>query len=183
MQDEHLIEVPGGEPPPVPRPIPDDIPAIAETEVSPEQFAGEQLQIETPPPPRGPSYAEIARRGLLAIFVAAAGWAVPGAGHLILRRWGRAAIGFGAVALLAIAGMKMRGNVFPYHGADPFDVLGFIADAGSGVFYLLSKTVQAAGPDVSHAAGDYGTRMIAAAGILNFLLLIDASEIASGQKS
>lgn len=183
MQDEHLIEVPGGDPPPIPRPIQEEIPAIVEAEASPDQFAGEQLQIETPPPPRGPSFAEIVRRGLLAIFVAVAGWAVPGAGHLILRRWGRAVIGFGAVALLAIAGIKMRGNVFPYHGADPFDVLGFIADAGSGVFYLLSKTVQAAGPDVSHAAGDYGTRMIAAAGILNFLLLIDASEIASGQKS
>jgi len=183
MQDEHLIEVPGGGAPPVPRPIPEDTPAIVEAEVGPDQFAAEQLQIEMPPPPRGPSFAEIARRGLLAIFVAVAGWAVPGAGHLILRRWGRAVIGFVAVALLAFAGLKMRGNVFPYHGTDPFDVLGFIADAGSGVFYLLSKTVQAAGPDVSHAAGDYGTRMIAAAGILNFLLLIDASEIASGQKS
>jgi hypothetical protein len=183
MQDEHLIEAPGGDPPPVPQPIPEDIPAFVEAEVPPDQFAGEQRHIETPPPPRGPSFSEIARRGLLAMFVALAGWAVPGAGHLILRRWGRAVIGFVAVAILAFAGLKMRGNVFPYHGTDPFDALGFIADAGSGVFYLLSKTVQAAGPDVSHAAGDYGTRMIAAAGILNFLLLIDASEIASGQKS
>lgn len=181
MQDEHFTEVPGTEPPPPP--IPEEVSAGTSDEIAPSDVAQEQPQSAPESLPHREPFSDIARRAALALFVAAAGWALPGAGHLLLRRWGRAVIGFGAVALLAFAGLKMRGNVFPYHGSDPFDVLGFIADAGSGVFYLLSKTVQAAGPDVSHAAGDYGTRMIAAAGILNFLLLIDASEIASGQKS
>jgi len=185
MQDDQFIEEPGGEPaaeiPPsaVPPDEPEQEPAF---DGEPHFSVTEELPLGTPPS-RAPQYLEIAKRGLLALCVAVAGWAIPGLGHLVLRRWGRAAIGFSAVALLALVGMRMRGNVFPYHGADPFDILGFIADAGSGVFYLLSKTVEAAGPDVSRAAGDYGTRMIAAAGILNLLLLIDASEIASGQKT
>jgi hypothetical protein len=181
MQDEHFIEMPGADP--LPPPVSEQIPPGASEPISPAQLAPEQPQTEPGSFPRREPFSEMARRAALALFVALAGWALPGAGHLLLRRWGRAVIGFGAVALLAFVGLKMRGNVFPYDGSDPFDVLGFVADAGSGVFYLLSKTVQAAGPDVSHAAGDYGTRMIAAAGILNFLLLIDASEIASGQKS
>lgn len=182
MQEDSHINPPGTEPPyEAPPPVPPEKPEI----IPVEEFSREpRLEPESgqPPAPSRP-VGDYLRRALLSLAVAILGWAVPGLGHLVLRRWGRAAIGFAAVALLAIAGMRMRGNVFPYHSSDPFDVLGFIADAGSGVFYLLSKTVDAAGPDVSHAAGDYGTRMIAAAGILNVLLLIDASEIAGGQKS
>lgn len=184
MQEEHPFGTTSGEPPlEIPPPVPQDAPGT----VPVEEFSEPP---DLPPPlepeipcPRRPSYGDRVRRGLLALIIAVIGWAIPGAGHLVLRRWGRAAVGFIAVALLAVLGMRMRGNVFPYRGGDPFDVLGFIADAGSGVFYLMSKTVQSAGPDVAHAYGDYGTRMIAAAGILNLLLLIDASEIASGQKS
>jgi hypothetical protein len=119
---------------------------------------------------------------LLALVVAIVGWTLPGGGHLLLRRWGRALVAFGAVAILAFVGLKMRGNVFPPRGADAFDFLGFIADAGAGVFYLLAKTVEAAGPDVSRAAGDYGTRLVAAAGVLNLLIMLDAVQIARGEK-
>jgi hypothetical protein len=112
-----------------------------------------------------------------------AAWAVPGLGHLILRRPGRAILFFAAVGGLAISGYVMRGNVFPLHSNDPFGALGFLADAGSGVFYLLSRVFEAAGPDVSRAAGDYGTRFIAAAGIVNILSAFDVCEIASGRRS
>jgi len=112
-----------------------------------------------------------------------AAWAVPGLGHLILHRPGRAILFFAAVGGLAISGYVMRGNVFPLHSSDPFGALGFLADAGSGVFYLLSHVFEAAGPDVSRAAGDYGTRFIAAAGIVNILSAFDACEIASGRRS
>lgn len=112
-----------------------------------------------------------------------AAWAIPGLGHLILHRPGRAILFFAAVGGLAISGYAMRGNVFPLHSNDPFGALGFLADAGSGVFYLLSRLFEAAGPDVSRAAGDYGTRFIAAAGIVNILSAFDACEIASGRRS
>ena len=90
---------------------------------------------------------------------------------------------FAAVAGLAMTGYVMRGNVFPPHSHDPFGTLGFLADAGSGLFYLLARVFEAAGPDVSRAAGDYGTRFIAAAGVVNILSAFDAYEIASGRRS
>jgi hypothetical protein len=42
---------------------------------------------------------------------------------------------------------------------------------------------EAAGPDVSRAAGDYGTRFIAAAGVVNMLAVLDVIEIATGRRS
>lgn len=119
---------------------------------------------------------------LLAPAIAIISWFVPGLGHLLLRRWGRALVFFIAVGGLVLSGYLMRGNVFPPHSEDPFGTLGFIADACSGVFYLLSRVVEASGPDVSRAMGDYGTRFIAAAGIVNILAVCDAYDIALGRR-
>jgi len=119
---------------------------------------------------------------LLAPLVALAGWSIPGLGHLMLHRRGRGLAFFVAVAGLAITGYLMRGNVFPLHSADVFGSIGFLADAGAGVFYPLARFLERHGPDVSRAAGDYGTRFIAAAGVVNILSVIDAFEIARGRR-
>jgi hypothetical protein len=117
------------------------------------------------------------------VFIAIAGWIVPGLGHLVQRRIGRAIAGFAAVGAMAVIGLWMRGNVFPAQSNDAFGLLGFIADAGSGVFYFLAHTIEKSGPDVSRAAGDYGTRLIATAGVLNMLFVLDALEISRGHKN
>jgi hypothetical protein len=118
-----------------------------------------------------------------AYLVAIAAWAVPGLGHLILRRWGRALFLFLATGGLALAGYGMRGEVFNTRSGDPFGELGFLADACSGAFYFLPRLLEAAGPDVSRAAGDYGTRFLAAAGVVNLLGVLDAYRIACGRKN
>lgn len=118
-----------------------------------------------------------------ALLIAVAAWVVPGLGHALLGRWGRALAFFVAVAGLAITGYVMRGELFPPHSDDPFGTVGFLADAGSGMFYLLSRFFEAAGPEIGRAAGDYGTRFIAAAGIVNVLGAFDAYEIARGRRS
>ena len=117
-------------------------------------------------------------------FAAAiAGWIVPGLGHLLLRRWSKAAIYFLCIGSLACAGLAMRGGVFGAGAEDLFDRLGFFADLGAGVFYFLAHPLQAAGPDVAHATGDYGTRLFAAAGMLNFLTILEAYDIGRGGES
>jgi Family of unknown function (DUF6677) len=129
------------------------------------------------------SFAASAGRATVALFAAIAAWLVPGLGHLLLGRWGRALLFFVAVGGLAITGYMLRGNVFPPHSGDPFGTLGFAADAGAGVFYYFSRFLEGAGPDVSRAAGDYGTRFIAAAGVVNVLAVLDVIEIATGRRS
>jgi hypothetical protein len=117
-----------------------------------------------------------------ALAMATAGWALPGLGHLLQRRWGRAVFLFLAVGGLALTGYAMRGELFARQSSDPFGALGFLADACSGAFYFLPRLLHWAGPDVSRAAGDYGTRFIAAAGVVNLLGMVDAYRIASGRK-
>ena len=103
-----------------------------------------------------------------------------GLGHLLLRRRGKALAYFFGVAVLAVVGLLARGNVFTYSG-DALDRLGFLADLGTGMFYFLAHTISSGGPDVSHAAGDYGTRLIATGGVLNLLCVLEAVQIALGK--
>jgi predicted membrane channel-forming protein YqfA (hemolysin III family) len=117
-----------------------------------------------------------------ALLIALAAWIVPGAGHLLLGRWGRAVLFFLVVGGLAFTGFLLRGQVFPPHSDDPFGTLGFLADACSGVFFVLAHLVEKAGPDLSRAAGDYGTRFVAAAGLVNVLSVVDAYGIAVGRR-
>lgn len=115
--------------------------------------------------------------------VAVAGWLVPGLGHALQRMWGRALVVFVAVGLLVVAGVSLRGNVFTSNGNDAFDTLGYVADLGTGAFYFMARAMERTGPDVSHAGGDYGTRFLATAGVLNLLAALHAFEAARGRKA
>lgn len=115
--------------------------------------------------------------------VAIAGWLVPGLGHALQRMWGRAVIVFLCVGLLVVVGASMRGNLFNSNGNDAFDKLGYAADLGAGSFYFLARAVERTGADVSHAGGDYGTRLLATAGVLNLLAALHAYEAARGRKA
>jgi TM2 domain-containing membrane protein YozV len=123
------------------------------------------------------------RRNSQPLLIALAAWLVPGLGHFLLGRTGRAILFFIAVGGLAMTGFQMRGNVFSSHYSDLFGMVGYLTDMASGVFYLLARLVERAGPDVSCAAGDYGTRFIATAGVVNLVAVIDAYEIAAGRRS
>jgi len=122
-------------------------------------------------------------RELLALMIGVAGWAVPGLGHALQKMWGRALAVFLAVGALVMLGAGMRGNLFTSRGEDAFATLGYLADLGSGAFYLLARSIETAGPDVSHSAGDYGTRFLATAGVLNLLSALHAYEAARGRKA
>jgi hypothetical protein len=123
------------------------------------------------------------RRETMAFVIGVAGWLVPGLGHALQKMWGRAAACFLTVGLLVILGAGMRGNIFSSSGNDAFDSLGYLADLGTGVFYLVAKPLEKNGADVSHAGGDYGTRFLATAGVLNLLAALHAYEAARGRKA
>jgi hypothetical protein len=131
-----------------------------------------------PPVPRADS-----RREAFALVIAVAGWIVPGLGHALLKMWGRALACFLTVGLLVFFGAGMRGNVFTSNGNDAFDTLGYLADLGAGSFYFVARSLESNGPDVSRADGDYGTRILAAAGVLNLLAALHAYEAARGRKA
>ena len=118
-----------------------------------------------------------------ALAMAVAGWAVPGLGHALQRMWGRALTVFLCVGLLVVVGARSRGNVFTAAAGDAFDTLGYAADLGTGGFYLLARNIETDGSDVSRSGGDYGTRLLATAGVLNLLAALHAYQTARGRKA
>ena len=139
-------------------------------------------QSEVIPAPEGLGGLSLQREFRAWIF-ALAGWMVPGLGHALQRMWGRALVIFSAVGTLVYVGASMRGNVFTSNGGDAFDRLGYIADMGTGCFYFFARTLERTGADVSHSQGDYGTRFLATAGVLNILAALHAYEAARGRKA
>jgi hypothetical protein len=123
------------------------------------------------------------RRQVFAALIGIAGWLIPGLGHALQKMWGRALVCFLTVGTLAILGAGMRGNLFNSENADTFSSLGYLADLGSGGFYMVAKAMEPEGADVSRSEGDYGTRFLATAGVLNLLAALHAYEAARGRKA
>jgi hypothetical protein len=152
------------------------------TEDTPSTAGQAILSSEAPVVPPATEHVE-PKSGGVACLVGIAAWILPGLGHAILKMWGRAVACFLTVGVLVVIGAGMRGNLFTSDGGDAFATLGYLADVGTGSFYLLAKSLEVAGPDVSRADGDYGTRFLAAAGVLNLLAALHAYEAARGRKA
>jgi Family of unknown function (DUF6677) len=138
-----------------------------------------------PPAPRAPVSPDAGRAPAppAAWLAAVAAWFLPGFGHLLLRRWGRAAIIFVCAVGMAVAGYKMRGRVYSMRSEDIFGRLNHFAEIGTGAFYFLAPIFEPAGADTARVVGDLGTRFLDIAGLLNFLCAADAFLIARKSKS
>jgi hypothetical protein len=117
----------------------------------------------------------------------ALGWLVPGGGHFLLKRYGRAALLLLSVTGMFLFGLMMRGAMFdPQKGSDILTTAisygGFIGDLASGILYLLTVLLGYTQPDVAGHVHDYGTKFLVTAGLLNILAMVDAYEIAAGKK-
>jgi hypothetical protein len=123
------------------------------------------------------------KREALAVVIGVAGWLVPGLGHALQKMWGRAIACFLTVAALVAIGAGMRGNLFTSEGGDAFASLGYVADLGAGTFYFVARLLESNGADVSRSEGDYGTRFLATAGVLNIVAALHAYEAARGRKA
>ena len=70
------------------------------------------------------------------------GWLIPGAGHLIQRRWIRGLLLFVSIATLFVLGLLMQGHIYKANGGDILDILGFIGDLGAGGLYILTLAIE-----------------------------------------
>src|SRR5690348_8991481 len=118
----------------------------------------------------------------MAVIAPAIGWLIPGAGHLIQKRWIRGLLIMASVVIMFVLGLLMEGRVYKPNGGDILDILGFIGDVGAGGMYIVSRALELGHTVVAHATADYGTKFIIAAGLLNFMSVADAYHIAIGKK-
>lgn len=119
---------------------------------------------------------------VMPVLAPALGWFIPGAGHLIQRRWIRGILLMASIFLMFILGLMMQGHVYQPNGGDILDMLGFIGDIGAGGLYVLSQAMSWGQGAISHATADYGTKYLIVAGLLNFISVADAYHIAIGKK-
>ncbi len=122
------------------------------------------------------------RQSAMAVAAPVAGWLIPGAGHLIQRRWGRGLLLLLAVVALFIAGLGLQGKLYGFNTGDLLDILGFFGDLGAGVLYVGSRMMDLGQGAVYRATADYGTKFMIVAGLLNIVSAIDAYHIAIGKK-
>lgn len=112
----------------------------------------------------------------------ALGWFIPGAGHLMLKRWGRGLLLMASISVMFFIGIAMQGKIYTINTGDLLDMLGFVGDIGSGALYLFAQLRDLGQGTIYRATADYGTKFVIVAGLLNVIAAIDAYHIALGKK-
>ena len=118
----------------------------------------------------------------MSVLAPAVGWLIPGAGHLIQKRWIRGLLIMGSIAIMFLLGLVMQGRVYRPNGGDILDILGFVGDVGAGGLYIVIRVQDWGHGAIAHATADYGTKFMIVAGLLNFICAADAYHIAIGKK-
>lgn len=125
-------------------------------------------------------------------LMGAAGWLLPGAGHMLQGLWGRAALLGGAVWTTFVVGLLFGGHLFSLTGREPgtnflLQAAPAIANLGTGGLYLfcslLGLNFAELPEQMQRSTFEYGNTFLWIAGLLNYLAMLDAFDIAAGRKS
>ena len=120
-----------------------------------------------------------ARHGAL---YALAAWIVPGAGHFLLGRHKRAAL-FAVLVLTSLAiGVALDGLLYRPTAGQPLATLASFACMAMGIPYAVLRWGMEYQGDWAAAGFEYGKAFILTAGLMNVLLILDAWDIAAGEK-
>lgn len=129
-----------------------------------------------------PPKAEAQPVTTMSVMAPAIAWLIPGAGHLIQKRWGRGILLMGSIATMFLIGLASQGRIYKPNGGDILDILGFVGDIGAGGLYIVTRAMDWGQGAIAHATADYGTKFLIVAGLLNFIAVADAYHIAIGKK-
>lgn len=119
---------------------------------------------------------------VMSVIAPAVGWLIPGAGHMIQKRWIRGLLLFVSIVTMFLLGLAMQGHIYKANSGDILDMLGFVGDVGSGALYVLTLANDWGQGAIALATADYGTKFMIVAGLLNFISIADAYHIAIGKK-
>ena len=117
------------------------------------------------------------------IRICVAGWLVPGFGHLLQKRKGRALVLFISILAMFLLGLAMEGKFYSYESQSYLERLGYLGELCVGIPMATAKFFGYSGGDPFYVSSDYGTAFLVAAGMLNVLSVLDAFDIAMGRKS
>ena len=119
-------------------------------------------------------------RPYLIFFVS---WLVPGLGHILQKKIVKGIVFFTGIALLLVLGLVMQGKFYDTQSLHPLLILGFIGDLGNGLLYVIIRLSGLATGNIRAVTYHYGTTYMAAAGLINYLIALNAFDIAKGRKT
>ena len=120
-----------------------------------------------------------------------AGWLVPGAGHFLQGRWARGLVIGGVICGMFAIGLLFGGHLFGIGGQEEgtnslLQLPPMIANLGTGILYLICWVSNSGFSDAAEyarkATFEYGNTFLLVAGLLNYLAMLDAFDIAAGRK-
>ncbi len=121
------------------------------------------------------------------VVVGLISWFFPGAGHLIQKRYKRAAIIGGSIWLMFIVAVMSGGAYYPgfdYKDGQLLYLLNVFSKLGNGLGAIISflLSVEPAPNMAALSTFEYGGRFLETAGLLNYLATMDALDINLGRK-
>ena len=117
-----------------------------------------------------------------AVFVFLAGWMIPGCGHLLEKKYIRAALFFTSITVLFTVGLLLQGRFYEVNEGNPLAFLAFVGNLGNGLLYLAAKLFGWTRTDFASITYEYGTAYMITSGLLNFLIALNGYDICRGRK-
>jgi hypothetical protein len=117
-----------------------------------------------------------------AVVAAVAAFLIPGLGHIYLRRWRRGLAFFLLVLISLWAGWDLQGNLYRIVPNEPLSILGTLGAMGMGIPYFVLRWGLGYTGDILSPGYEYGTAFLLTAGLMNWLLVLDALDISRGKK-
>ena len=116
------------------------------------------------------------------LAICSGGWLVPGLAHILIGRWIRGLIFAACVVLMFILGIAMHGKLYDLEFDEPLHVFAFIANIGAGIPYWIAGRLGLGAGTITWPSYDYGTTYLWVCGLLNYLIILDAFDIAQRRK-
>lgn len=128
-------------------------------------------------------------------------WMIPGLGHILLKRPKQGLIFMVTIIFLFLWGMNLGAKLYQYEPQQPLTFFAMVAQAGMGLpyfavraianhahvhvdspFYHFAENFRFGAGNLEAVAFEYGNTFAIVAGLLNFLVILNAYDIAVGRK-
>lgn len=107
-------------------------------------------------------------------------WLFPGLGHIMQKKYVKGIVFLVGILLLLIFGLIMQGKFYDTKEFHPLMILGFLGDLGSGIFFFIIKLAGLGKGNIQAVTYHYGTTYMVSAGLINYLVALNAFDIARG---
>ena len=129
------------------------------------------------------------------------GWMIPGAAHLMLRRIKRSIAFLFCIVVLFFWGLNLGARIWHYEPQQPLTFFAMVAQTGVGIPYFSARVIASYAQNhpaftcynfatrfnfgegnIRAVTFEYGNTFTWVAGLLNFLVILDAYDIALRRK-